>query len=173
MEISDDENDFLIAIIKIQSNLKNAMAQKPVKIVLPKDRLKVGETPDGKVVWIEPTDLTPTEDEKCELKQNLMNSRECAAIIKMAHLVIQNAARFVQDTFYRVAPKEVIQYHEAGEMDKVAEWVSGVRYEVIQDGLETVIKIKGKVIRAMKANISGNAASLVERKIRQAMATQN
>lgn len=149
------------------------MSDKPVKILLPKERFQIGKTPDGQPVWVEPRELLPTPEEKMELKEKLLNGREAAAINKMAQLVLQNAARFVQDTFYHVAPNEVIQSHEAGEMDKVAHWVSSCRYEVIQDGLETVIKIKGKVIRQMKANVSGNATDLVERKIRHMMAMQN
>jgi hypothetical protein len=149
------------------------MSDKPVKILIPKERFQIGTTPDGQPVWVEPKELLPSEDEKLQLKENLMNSRERGAIQKMVALVFENAARFVQDTFYHVAPKEVIAAHEDGKMDVVAEWVSGTRYEVIQDGIATVIKSRGKVIREMKAKISGNAVELVERKIRQMMAVRN
>jgi len=149
------------------------MAEKPVKILLPKERFQIGKTPDGQPVWVEPKELVPTEDEKCELKQNLLNSRERGAIQKLAQAVLLNAARFVQDTFYHIAPNEVIALHESNEMRGVAAWASSVRYEVIQDGLVTVIKVKGKQIRHLHASVSPSCADLVEKRVREMIAAQN
>jgi hypothetical protein len=149
------------------------MAEKPVKIVLPKERFQIGKTPDGKPVWVEPKDLLPTEDEKCELKQNLLNSRERGAIQKLANAVFMNAARFAQDTFYHIAPNEIIAAHESNEMGKVAAWASTVRYEVIQDGLVTVIKVKGKQIRQLHAAVSPSCADLVKRRVREMISSRN
>lgn len=149
------------------------MADKPVKILLPKDRFQIGSTPDGKPVWVEPKELLPSEDEKLELKQNLLNSKERNAINKMADQVLMNAGRFVQATFYAIAPKDVLRAHEREEMALVADWVQVNEYRVIQDGLKTVIKLKDKIIREMKATVSQNCADLVEIRVRQIMAVKN
>lgn len=149
------------------------MSEKLVKIVLPKDPVQIGKTSDGQPIWVDPKDMIPTDDERIQMKENVLNSHEQGAILKMAQTVFLNAARFVQDTFYHIAPREVITAHEDGEMAKVAEWARSVRYEVIQDGLTTVIKVRGKVIRSMAAAVSPACADLVERKIRQIAAGKN
>lgn len=149
------------------------MADKPVKILLPKDRFQIGSTPDGNPVWVDPKELLPSEDEKLELKQNLLNSKERNAINKLTEQVMMNAGRFVQATFYAVAPKDVLRAHERGEMALVADWVQVNEYQVIQDGLKTIIKVKGKVIREMKATVSQNCADMVESRVRQIMAVKN
>ena len=149
------------------------MSEKPVKIILPKDPVQIGKTPDGKPVWVDPKDMMPTEDEKLQLKENLLNAHEKAAIHKLTQVVLANAARFVQDTFYHIAPRDVVATHEDGEMGKVAEWARSVGYEVIQDGLLTVVKVKGKVIRTLAANVGKDCADLVERRVRKMVATQN
>lgn len=149
------------------------MAEKPVKILLPKERFQIGTTPTGEPVWVDPKELLPTEDEKLQLKENMLNAKERAAIQKMAALVFANAARFVQDTFYRIAPIEVIHAHEKNEMGKVAAWAAANRYEVIQDGLVTVIKFSGKIIRKLVPNISKSCVDLVERKVRKIIANKN
>jgi hypothetical protein len=149
------------------------MSDKPVKIVFPKDPVQIGKTPDGKPIWVDPKDMMPTEDDKLQTKENLLNSREHAAIHKMTQAVFVNAGRFVQDTFYHIAPREVIEAHEDSKMGKVAEWVASVHYEVIQDGLTTVVKVGGKVVRSMVANIGNNCADLVDRNVRKIFASKN
>lgn len=149
------------------------MSEKPVKILLPKDRFQIGNTPDGQPVWVEPKELLPTEDEKLELKQNLLNSRERGAIEKLTHSVIENAARFVQATFLAIAPPGIVRAHENNEMGRVAAWAKENQYEVIQDGLRTVVKVRGKVIREFVARVSPACADLVEREVKRIVATQN
>lgn len=149
------------------------MSEKPVSIVVPKDRFQIGNTPDGQPVWVEPKELLPSEDEKLELKQNLLNSRERGAIQKLTHSVLENAARFVEATFLAIAPTVVVRAHEANEMGHVASWASANQYEVIQDGFRTVIKVRGKVVREFVARVSEACADLVEREVRRIVSQKN
>lgn len=149
------------------------MSDKPTRIIIPKDRFQVGSTPDGAPIWVDPKDLVPTEDERLQTKENLLNKKERHAIDKLASAVLVNAGRFVQATFYAIAPKDVLRAHEANEMGLVAEWVTANDYQVIQDGLTTVVKVGGKIIRKMTARVSENCADLVDKRVRQMMASKN
>lgn len=149
------------------------MARNPVKIIIPKDPVQIGKTPQGAPIWCDPKDLVPNEDEKLQIKENLLNSHERNAINKLVQAVLTNAGRFIQDTFYHIAPKEVIEAHEDEKIGIVADWAAENRYEVIQDGLVTVIKFKGKELRRMKADVNPVCRDLVEHKVRQAINVSN
>jgi len=149
------------------------MSDKPVKIILPKDPVQIGKTIDGQPIWVDPKDMVPTEDEKLQIRENLLSSHEHAAVDKLAAQVVLNAARFVQETFYRIAPREVVAAHEDGQMGKVSEWVRSAQYEVIQDGLRTVIKVRGKIIRSLVATVQKNCRAMVDRRVRKVIASEN
>lgn len=126
------------------------MQEKPY---VPKDPVVIGKTVDGQPVWMEPKDLIPTPDEELERVANTMACREDNFINKMAQAVLENAGRFIQETFLKTASRQGTEAFLKNQEDAFA-WAVKAGYEAIQDGLKTVVKVRGRVVREMTATVA-------------------
>jgi len=120
------------------------------------DRLKpfqIAQTVDGQPVWMDPKDLILTPDENLEFLENKKSGRDASLIEQMAKMVIENSTRFVEQTFTNMMPQKIVDGFLDCKSAKTVEWIDREGLEVEQDGLKTVVKRKGKVIREMTATI--------------------
>lgn len=135
-----------------------------VKIILPKDPYQIGVMPNGDPVWVDPKDLIQSPDEKLEQKHNTLASRHAANVDKMAVAVIQNGVAFVEETILNTTQGAVFT-----DKASLMNWLNQSGYAVIQDGLTTVVKIKGKVLRTMTATIDVRFRGDVSRRVMQTL----
>ncbi len=123
------------------------------KPVVPKDPVQIGKTKDGEPIWIEPKDLIPTKDEEQELSANTLSGRKESLVQDLASQVIDKASRFVEQTFLKTASETGLRIWQTGDSVGAVKWAQNAGYEAIQDGLTTIVKLRGKVIRDMYAEI--------------------
>lgn len=135
------------------------MKEKPIKIILPKDPYQIGQTKDGQPIWVDPKDFIQTPDEKQEQKDNIASARLQQQILQIAKQVIDTAQLFIKSTLDQIVPESI------GNTAAFSEWESTNGLQIIQDGLTTVIKVKGKVARIMHANVDKRFASQVAKKV--------
>ena len=121
---------------------------------VPKDPVVIGKTPEGAPIWLEPKDLVPTPDEELERIHNTQRSREDDFIFRIASAVLDNASKFVEETFVNTAGRVGRNLNACADPLCAVEWALQAGYESIQDGLKTVVKVKGRVIREMTATIA-------------------
>lgn len=143
------------------------MPKKPQKLILPKDPVIVGHDTEGKPIWLDPKDLVPSGDEIEELKANRFSAQEEKVLTQMVEAVFQQAAQFAEDTFLAIAPKPVCEAYLDSKLESVAAWHNENGFNVIQDGIETIIKYRGKVIRSMRARIDKRYESEIARRVRK------
>ena len=129
------------------------MADKPVKLNLPSDPVKIGETPDGQPIHLDLKELIPTPDEDAERWSKTLDGRQRASVDKIAHEVIKNSHALALETIYNTGSKAMCESVERDDLAAFRQWVKTEGYEYIQDGLTTVIKKRGKILRSMTANI--------------------
>lgn len=150
----------------------------PVRIVLPKDDFKIGETPDGQDIFIDPKEFILSEDEKLETKENISKTQRDAAVHKLALVALANAEQFFKQVIVATANEEgrnLLTRSMDGTIESnqaLMEWVERAGYSCIQDGLETVVKVKGKVVRQMTANPHRDLALDVAKRIMQLVKQQ-
>lgn len=131
---------------------------------VPKDPIVLGKMPDGSPIWMEPKDLIPTPEEELERVSNTLSSREANLVHKMAQSVLENAGRFVEQTFLKTASTSGVNAY-FNDQRKGFEWAVRAGYESLQDGLTTVVKLKGRVIRTMTAEIDHRLSGAVSKKV--------
>lgn len=113
---------------------------------------------------MEPKDLIPTPDEERERVHNTLAARESNLVHKMASLVLENAGKFIEETFLKTAGHAGVGLYYNNQ-DRAFTWALKAGYESIQDGLKTIVKVKGRVIREMTADIEPRYAGVVARKV--------
>lgn len=141
--------------------------QKPKpKIIVPSvEQLQIGEDANGHPIWVETRDLINTAADNEALAHNKLKAANESALQKMVAVVLENATRFTDETFRHVAPRSVIQKADDGDMREWERWINEVGFHVIQDGLKTVVKMSGRVIREMDANVDKRFAEDVARRV--------
>ncbi len=137
------------------------------KPFVPKEPVQIGQTKDGQPIWMEPKDLIPTREEEQELASNILTGREDGIIQKLAMQVLDKAARFVEQTFLKTASQEDVQIWAAGDSMGAFEWAQRAGYVAIQDGLKTVVKIRGRVIRYMDADMPKRYRESVAKRVKE------
>lgn len=125
--------------------------RKPPKLT---DQIQIGKTPEGEPIWIEPKDLLNTPDEDAELQHNTNKSAEAAMIDKAAVIVLDKATMFIEETIAKTGSKTFMGQVIAVPSPCALGLILGAGYEIIQDGLKTVVKYKGKVMRTMTAEVT-------------------
>lgn len=134
------------------------MADKPNKFHAKMDirnpERVIGGTPDGKPIWIDVRELIPTPEESEERWANTLEGRKKTMIDKLARLVLHNAALFIEQTFFNIADKRGRDLYSDNNSRGAFEYALENGIETIQDGLTTVVKVRGKIIRDMTAGIT-------------------
>ena len=123
-----------------------------IKIFVPKEPYQIGQTSTGEPIWIDPKDSIQTPDEKLEQKQNMVDSRFDGNVEKIADVVIENAQNFLFETVIKTIPKSLVELLES-DSKSFFKWFKKSDYHVIQDGLTTVVKHNGKILRSMTADV--------------------
>ena len=128
------------------------MSDKPVKIILPKDPQQIGTTAEGQPIWFNPQDLIPTPDEDAERWEKTLDSRQLAILDKAAEVVLSRAAQFLEHTFLKTAPQSyIVEFMNGATPEQSIDAIEHAGYRIQQDGLKTVVTVKGKVLREMTA----------------------
>lgn len=127
------------------------MSDKPVKINLPKDPVVIGHTKEGEPIWLDMKDLIPTPDEDLERWDKTLDSQHQAMIDNAANVVLLNACLFLEDTVIATANSSLRERFLKTPPDKVEHLLLANGYTVIQDGLKTIVKLKGRILREMTA----------------------
>lgn len=143
------------------------MSDKPAKLIVPKDPVQIGKTRNGEPVWLDPKDLIPTPDEELERWDKTLDSRQRGMIDKAAKLVLMEAIAFLEQTVLATASKSFVEHYQSGTEKQVRDTLSHSGYEVIQDGLTTVVKLKGKILREMTADVTPRWRDFVARRVNQ------
>ena len=136
--------------------------RKPPKIT---DQIQIGKTPEGEPIWIEPKDLLNTPEEDAELQHNTNKSAEAALIDKAAMIVLDKAALFAEETVCKTANKTFMGQVISVPSPSALGLILGAGYEVIQEGLKTVVKYKGKVMRTMIAEVTPMYREMVAKRV--------
>ena len=123
--------------------------------------------PNGDI-WTKAGDLDMSGDDKSHLSHNLRADKLRASIEKMVEEVENNAAAFINNTFLGIAPENVVDsfynlmVDEGDKGDLFAQWVNDSGWSFFQDGLTTVVKMKGKVVGEMTAKVDQRFAEEVK-----------
>lgn len=134
-----------------------------LKIHTPTEPYQIGQTSTGEPIWVDPKDLINTPDENLELKDNLSESQFDGNVEKISAVVVENAHRFISETVLNTADQVGIQLF-MDTSPEFEQWMEKAGYNVKQDGLTTVIRLKDRVIRSMTA--------AVDIRFREAVATR-
>lgn len=123
-----------------------------IKLFVPNEPYQIGQTSTGEPIWMDPKDLIQTPDEKLEQRDNMTKSRFHGNVEQIANVVIENAHRFISETVLNTADQQGVRLFM--DMDPgFDQWMAKAGYNVLQDGLTTVIKIKDRVLRSMTADV--------------------
>jgi hypothetical protein len=141
------------------------VSDKPVKINLPKDPIVLGKTITGEPIWMDPKDLIPTQEEQDERWDKTLNSRQQAMIDNAAELVLGNSCVFVEQTLVSVEPR-----FASVPGPEIIHFAAQSGFEVIQDGLKTTVKRRGRILREMTANIPPRWRDHVAKKVNELIA---
>lgn len=123
-----------------------------LKIYTPTEPYQIGQTSTGEPIWVDPKDLINTPDENLELKDNLGKSQFDGNVEKISAVVVENAHRFISETVLNTADQVGIQLF-MDTSPEFEQWMEKAGYNVKQDGLTTVIRLKDRVIRSMTAAV--------------------
>lgn len=141
-----------------------------LKIHTPKEPYQIGQTADGQPIWVDPKDLINTPDENLELKDNLNKSQFDGNVEKITAVVIENAHRFISETVLNTADSVGVKLF----MDMSPgfdEWMNKAGYNVRQDGLTTVVRLKDRVIRSMTADVDMRFRDAVAARVMERVCT--
>lgn len=122
----------------------------------------LGQTPDGSPIWTDPKELILTPDDVQELNHNKRREGQTGVAQQLAAKVLENAEAFVRQTIanmFGACPRD--------SAEAWREWLDGKGVEVIQDGLTTVVKVKGSEVRKMRARIDRRFAEETEKFVRR------
>lgn len=131
---------------------------------VPKDPIILGKMPDGSPIWADPKDFIPTPDEELERVSNTISCRESQLVHNLAQAVLENAGRFVEQTFLKTAGRSGVDAW-CNSPTQAFEWAVKAGYTSMQDGLTTVVKLKGRVIRTMTATLDQRLSESVAKKV--------
>lgn len=134
-------------------------------LFIPKDPIVIGKMPDGSPIWVNPSDFIPTPDEELERIHNTKISRESTLVEKLAKTVLYNAGLFIEQTFLQTASQAGIDVYSGTSPEESIEWVLKAGYDTLQDGLTTVVKFKGSVVREMTATIDEEYSERVAQRV--------
>ena len=123
-----------------------------LKIYTPTEPYQIGQTSTGEPIWVDPKDLINTPDENLELKDNLGKSQFDGNVEKISAVVVENAHRFISETVLNTDDQVGIQLF-MDTSPEFEQWMEKAGYNVKQDGLTTVIRLKDRVIRSMTAAV--------------------
>lgn len=106
-------------------------------------------------------------EDKAHLSQKLRYRKRESVIKEIVDAVQRNAAVFLEATFRQIAPAKVIESLDTGKPDGLfLDWMKSSGFAVRQDGLKTVILIKGQVINEMTAHVDLRFEGDVDRKLK-------
>jgi hypothetical protein len=125
---------------------------------------RVGTTADGQPIWMDLRELIASPAENEERMSTTYDFRVKAEIDKAARIVLRNAAIFIEQTFNNITPKSVMDSSNPGSF---LEYAHKQGFAAVQDGLKTVCKVGGKVIREMDANVPPKWAESIARKVNE------
>ena len=143
----------------------------PVRIILPKDNFQIGVTPEGEPVWVDPKEFLINDDEKLEIRHNIAATKHDAEVHKLALVALANAEQFFKQTVVNtsdVRGRSLYMKTSDGTIESdqaLFEYIQSSGYECVQDGLDTIVKLKGKVIRHMTAKVHPDLALSVAQRI--------
>jgi hypothetical protein len=115
---------------------------------------QIGTTADGKPVFIDVRELIASPDEEAERWTKTLDSRKASLVDAMANMVLENAARFIEQTYWNIVPETGKKLYATGDPRDAFEYAQSCGIEAMQDGLTTVVKHKGEVLRLMTADVS-------------------
>ncbi len=140
-----------------------------LKISIPSEPFQIGQTSTGAPIWTDPKDMIMTPDEKLEQRHNMNASKFDGNVEKIANVVLENAQRFISETILNTASSDGVRLFMDADPD-FESWMEKAGYNVIQDGLTTVVKVKDRIIRSMTADVDMRFRSAVaDRVMRKAL----
>lgn len=110
----------------------------------------LGYATDNSPIWCEAGAHLLNGDEKHHLSQNLANNLHSASVHKAVLEIQRGAAVFLEHSIMELAPPNVLDsYRGDGALFKA--WFVNTGFGFKQDGLKTVILIKGSEVGSMTA----------------------
>jgi len=127
---------------------------------------------NGKPVFSTMGQLEMTGADKEGLSSNIKDSQLQGRVNNTVGLVYENAARFASKVFTDIAPAYVIEAEQKSLTERrsqkiIVDWMRKSNFKVIQDGLKTVITVRGKIVAEITADISDDIRRYVEVRIKQ------
>ena len=122
-------------------------------------------TINGKQLWKKAGSDKRTPEEADQFSQNLVNHQWRAQIQKMVTKIMTNAQLFAQQATMKLAPAHVVEavhtmndpkadwLHVSRAKTTFASWIDETGYAVVQDGLKTLVMVKGKVVAELVAEV--------------------
>lgn len=134
---------------------------------IPDPERRIGTTPDGKPIFIDLRELLTSPEEHQERWDATLDKRQKAVVEKMASDVLQNAAIFIEDTFLAVSNRSGKERYMDGNAQAAFSSANEQGFTAVQDGLKTIIKVRGKIIRDMTASVDLRFREHVIRKVNE------
>lgn len=128
---------------------------------------KIGETKDGEPIWLDLRELIASPDEREETKSKTLENRRLATIDTAAKLVLHNASLFIEETFLVIADDTGKRLYADGNAKGAFDYAVQNGVETIQDGLKTIIKVRGKIIREMTAKVAEPWRDRIARRVNE------
>ena len=134
---------------------------------IPEPERQIGTTPDGKPIFVDLREILTSPDEHLERWDTTLHQRKAAMIDRMANDVLESACKFIELTYLNVIGKAGEKLYREGRSKAAFELAQQNGLEAIQDGLQTIIKVKGKIVRSMTANIDLQWREYVAHRVNQ------
>lgn len=125
---------------------------------------KIGETPDGQPVWMDKRELLTSPEENEERIAKTLDSRQKAEIDKAARVILSNASRFIEATALDITPRRVVN---AANPKAMLDYAQATGLVAIQDGLKTIVKSGGKIVREMTAKVPPALADAIAKRVNE------
>ncbi len=128
--------------------------------------LVIGRTPTGEPIWLDMRELLTSPDEQQELEHNTVTMQRGEAAHKMAQDVVEQGCKLMQQTIRNMLDCDAFVLMAAMSHNELIEHISRLGFTCIQDGLTTVVKRHGTVLRTMTAKVPPMWAAAVEQHVR-------
>lgn len=126
----------------------------------------IGQTPDGKPVWVDMRELLTSPDERLAMLDGQAATKQQAVVQRMASDVVDRGMLLMAQTLDDVlSPSAKAQLNRCTDK-KAVDFISRMGFSCIQDGLTTVIKRHGTVLRTQHADVAPAWRDRVARQVR-------
>lgn len=127
----------------------------------------IGTSADGKPIFLDLRELIASPSDHEERRHKTAESRKDSKIDQLARLALSNAELLVFRVFWKSTDDEGKKLFYDRDVRGLWELMTKGGMEVVQDGLTTVVKGRGKVLETMTFKVEESIREQVARRINE------